>query len=72
MFSFKAAIKQGDARLFKKFIPVRRTAPVGIGPRAVLGSQRVRLEPGAQVTLRTLCEPLLLRAEDGSRSGAIA
>jgi len=44
-----------------------------VGPRVPIpnrDSQHVRLERAAQFCLRTPCEPsLLLRAEDGSRSG---
>ena len=39
------------------------------GPRAVLGSQRVRLHEAHGMMLDALLHLWLLRAEDGSRSG---
>ena len=43
--------------------------PAGNGPRAVPGSQRVRLQRQRGITLNALLRSWLLRAGDGSRSG---
>src|SRR6266496_5455861 len=60
--------KQTVRKLAAKPFILKNNAPANSGPRAVLGSQRVRPQQQRRTDLNVLSRRRPLRAEDGSRS----